>query len=89
MTNNFPTGTTESRPPKKSKAAKNELSDSTSSSDEETKKRKESVDEDNNSSNWSAKDSIDLEIKEMRRQEKLKEKQAKFKKDSEQTELGQ
>ena len=89
MTNNFPTGTTESRPPKKSKAAKNELSDTTSSSsDEETKKRKESVDEDN-SSNWSAKDSIDLEIKEMRRQEKLKEKQAKFKKDSEQTELGQ
>ena len=73
----------------KTKKDKNDLSDSTSSDEEELNdKKRKSIDEDN-SSDWSAKDSIDLEIKEMRRQEKLKAKQAQMRKENEKTELGQ
>ena len=61
----------DARPPKPPSAVKrNELSDSSSSSDDEDLKKELRARDDDNSSDWSAKDSIDLEIKEMRRKEK-------------------
>ena len=57
----------QARPPKPPSAAKrNDLSDTSSSDDEDLKEEMKARDYDN-SSDWSAKDSIDLEIKEMRR----------------------
>ena len=59
----------EARPPKPPSAAKrNDLSDTSSSSDDDEGLKEEVKARDyDNSSDWSAKDSIDLEIKEMRR----------------------
>ena len=58
----------EARPPKPPSAVKrNELSDTSSSDDDDDDLAKAGEAKDDNSSDWSAKDSIDLEIKEMRR----------------------
>ena len=54
----------EARPPKPPSVAKrNELSDTSSSDDDDLKEEIKARDYDDNSSDWSAKDSIDLEIK--------------------------